>query len=459
MIREHLGSLQLRLALRLTALYAVATAIAVAALIYQAYETAGTLNDRELGLRAADLARSVVVVPGGAPRLDLPPNLAASYQAAGGADMYAIRGPDNAIIAAAPASFGDLVQKWPSPTDEPSYFRLDEFEAKSDAFYGLGVTQSSAAGPVAVFVARAADADVLIHSLLREFVFDVAWVIALLFAVTLAIGVLAIRSGLKPVRQLSEMAAGIGPSSTAVRLPDRNVPNEIMPLVRAVNHALDRLEQGFEVQRQFTANAAHELRTPITIITAALEAMDGNGELAKLRADVARMGRLVEQLLRVARLDSVALDLSETVDLDDVGADAVAVMAPLALSQRRTVAFSGSAEPAVIKGNRHAIADALRNLIENAIAHSPEGSEVLVTTCAARRISVADRGPGIPPEDRQTVFDRFWRGKRARTEGAGLGLAIVREIMNAHRGAVSIDDNPGGGSIFTLSFPDPAQAK
>jgi signal transduction histidine kinase len=458
MIREYLGSLQVRLVLRLTVLYVVATAVAIAVLIYQAYETAGTLNDRELGLRAADLARYVVMASDGTPRLDLPPHLAASYQAAGGADIYAMRGADNAIIAALPANFGDLVQKWPAPADEPGYFRLNEFGAKAEPFYGLGVTRTSAAGPVAVFVARAANADALIHSLLREFVFDVAWVIPLLFAVTLAIGVLAIRSGLKPVRQLSEMAAGIGPSSTAIRLPDRNVPNEIVPLVRAVNRALDRLEQGFEVQRQFTANAAHQLRTPITIIAAALDGMEGNGELAKLKADMARMSRLVEQLLRVARLDSVALDLSETVDLNEIGADAVALMAPVALSQRRCIAFSGCKEPVPVKGNAHAIADAVRNLVENAIAHSPEGSEVLVTTSRGK-ISVADRGSGIPPEDRHAIFNRFWRGKRARIEGAGLGLAIVREIMGAHRGSVSIDDNPGGGSIFTLSFLAPAPAQ
>ena len=396
-----------RLAVRLAALYALAMGVGIAILLYQAYDTAGSLNDRDLNLRATDIARYASIDPGGQPRLNLPPRLADAYRSAASTDIFAVRSAGGQIIAASPANFGEIAATWPTATED---FRLKNFGPELKDYYGLSVSSESAAGPLSISVARAAGADVLVSALLREFVFDVAWVVPLLVLVTLAIGILAIRSGLRPIRKISEMAAGIGPNTTSIRLPDENLPSEVTPLVAAVNCALDRLEQGFAVQRKFTANAAHELRTPLAIITGALDAMEGNGELLKLKSDVLRMNRLVEQLLRVARLDSVAVDVSGHVDLNEVAANVVAAMVPWALGQERTISFDGPNRPVLIKGNAHAIEDAIRNLLENAVAYSPRGSEVTMNVGSDGSIGVVDQGPGIHCENRELIFERFWRG-------------------------------------------------
>jgi signal transduction histidine kinase len=164
------------------------------------------------------------------------------------------------------------------------------------------------------------------------------------------------------------------------------------------------------------------------------------------------MNRLVEQLLRVARLDAIALEFG-TVDLNKIASSVVAAMAPWAIAQQKTIAFVGSERSVDVKANVHALEDALRNLMENAVVHAPPGTEVTVTVDRAGRIEVADRGSGVPRQDRENIFKRFWRGAGEKKEGAGLGLAIVREIMRAHRGSVSVADNPGGGALFTLAFP------
>jgi signal transduction histidine kinase len=444
------GSLQLRLALSLAAVYLAATAIAIVVLLYQAYSTADALSKEDLNRRARHLASLASADASGAPRFDLPDWLDALYRS--GTFLYAVTRPDGPIIAASTPDAGDLVSRLPVPRDEPVYFRLRSFGAVGRDYFGVTVGLDSRVGPLRVTIARAADDDVLVRSLLREFVFNIAWLVPLMVALTLAIGVLAIRRGLRPLRQVSASAAAIDPGAISVRLPQEHVPTEIKPLVAAVNHALDRLEQGFAIQREFTANAAHELRTPLAILTAALEHLQGNGEVAKLRNDAARMNRLVEQLLRVARLDAVALDTSGTVDLAGVARDVVGYMAPLALANGRSLAAQGTEQPVAVKGNRYAIEDAIRNLVENAVAYAPPKTEVVVDVKPPGIVHVVDRGSGIPPADRAHIFDRFWRGKASPGQGSGLGLAIVNEIMKAHRGSVQVADNPGGGAVFTLTF-------
>src|SRR6516225_8598842 len=448
----RLRSLQLRLAVRLGLVYVVAIAMAVSFFIYQAYNAAGSLSERQLGLRAADLVRYIFLDSSGTPRLDLPPELAAAYAAASDADLFATRASDGRVIASSSAKFAEQLVGWPPVTENPSYLRLKSLGSPVRDYYGLSIVLSSLAGPLSITVAHEPEINPLVHTILRGFVFHIGWLIPIFLVITLAIGVLAIRSGLRPLREVSQMASAIGPSATALRLPEHDLPREIMPLVAAVNHALDRLDQGFMIQREFTANAAHELRTPLAIITGALDFIEGNGAITKLRKDVSRMNRLVEQLLRVARLDAIALDVSKTVDLKATAASIVATLAPWVIERGRLLALTGTDKPVYVKGNADAIEDAIRNLVENAVTHSPVGEEVTVEVLTDGRVNVADHGPGVPVDQRERVFDRFWSGGSADTAGVGLGLAIVKKIMAAHRGTAAVRNNSDQGAVFTLAF-------
>ena len=445
-------SLQLRLTLELAALFFIASCLAIGGLIYSASLTAGSLAERDLGLRAEDLARHVVLDRNGSPRLDLPPMLRQAYDAASGQSLFAIRDKNGRLVAASTPAAGDAAMRGPAARSEPEYFQLNDFGPSRRNYSGISIRLDSAAGPLAVLVAQTAGGDQLVHSILREFVFDIAWYVPPFVALALLLAAYRVRKSLDPLRAASARASAIGPEAIAIRLSEADVPVEALPLVTAVNRALDRLERGFALQRRFTANAAHELRTPLTIITARLDTLAGNGQLGALREEVARMNRLVEQLMCVARLDSVALDVSSRVDLRKVAEEAVGAMAHLALASERSIALTGAEHEVVIAGNAAAISDALRNLVENALAHAPPGTGVTVEVGSAGTLSVTDCGPGIPPEDRPHIFDRFWRGRGSHAGGAGLGLAIVQEIARAHGASIIVNDNAPCGARFNLQF-------
>jgi two-component system, OmpR family, sensor histidine kinase TctE len=423
----------------------------VGGLIYSASLTAGSLADRELGLRAEDLARYIALDENRTPRLELPPPLKQAYSAAAQQSLFAIRDKDGHLVEASTPEIGAMIARWPQADTEPSYFRLSKFGPLERDYSGVSIRLDSTAGPLSVLVAEVSGGNQLVHSILREFVFDIAWYVPPFVALALLLAAFSVRRSLLPLRTASAQASAIGPGSIALRLPEADVPTEALPLVIAVNHALDRLEQGFVIQRRFTANA-HELRTPLTIITARLDTLEGNGQLSALREEVARMNRLVEQLLCVARLDSVALDVSSPVDLHELAEDVVGSMAHLAVSDCRTIALTGANQPVLVTGNAAAIADALRNLIENALAHTAPGTEVIVDVGPEGAISVEDSGPGIPVEDRPHIFERFWRGKGVRANGAGLGLAIVMEIIRAHGASITVSNRVPRGARFDLRF-------
>ena len=159
---------------------------------------------------------------------------------------------------------------------------------------------------------------------------------------------------------------------------------------------------------------------------------------------------MINQLLEVAELDVAVVAQSEQTDLTSVGSDVVQAMAPLALRQNRSVALTGAAEPVWVKGNAEMIRHAIRNLVENALRHTPPGTTVEVNVDGSGGVQVSDEGPGVPVSERELIFRRFWRRDRRRTGGAGLGLAIVRRIVDAHGGSIAVTDGETGGATFSI---------
>jgi signal transduction histidine kinase len=451
-VTRRARSLQLRLGIELGTLFLLAAVVALGGLLYRASTTADSLDDRELGLRADDIAGALARDAGGKITLDLPPRIAEAYGTSDPQALFAVRDAGGRVIAAAPPAFGALAARWKSASEDPEFFRLKQFGTPPHDFHGVDIALSSAVGAVSVAVAERTGGDQLVEALLIDFLNDVAWMVPPFLAIVLGVGIWGIRRSLRPLREASDRAQAISPGDLSARLPLDGLPTEVRPLAAAVNAAFDRLEQAFALQRQFTANAAHELRTPLAIVTARLDAMPGDGQLSELRTDVQRMNRLVEQLLCVARLDALTLDVSQPVDLADTAAEVVGYLAPLAIAQRRTISLAAPERPVLVRGNRPAIADALRNLIENGLAHAPPDTDIAVMVSADGGLSVADCGDGIAPADRAHVFERFWRGRQRRGGGAGLGLAIVADIIKSHQGSISVGENQPRGARFDLHF-------
>jgi len=442
-------SLQAQLALRLTAVLLVAAVIGVVALFHESDQTADTLRRQELLQRAEDLARRVDRAADGTVQVRFSAELEQLFNAPGASDFFVLRSERGDILATSRPDLAVATGDWPSAAAEPRYTRIKRFGPGNREYCALSLLADSPAGPVTLIVARALEADTLAHGVLTDFVRDIAWAVLLFALAILAVGIWTIRRGLDSLRAVSAQAGTIGPQTTGVRLAADGLPSELRPLVAGFNQALDRLERGLILQREFTANAAHQLRTPLAILTAQLEQLPDSPSVQLLRGDAARMNRLVEQLLRVARLDSVPPSQA-AVELNALAASAVRGLAPWAIGQKRMIGLDGPDQSVWVSGTADAVEDALRNLIENAVTYSPPQSEVTVSVLAEGAISVADRGPGIAEQDRQRIFERFWRGRTAHGQGAGLGLSIVAQVAAAHGGSIEVAQTPGGGATFTL---------
>ena len=429
----------------------VATSILMPLALYlMLSRTALDLQDTALREQADEILRYVDVAANGTLRLDLPGPLAGLYSEAYGRYAYAVLDTKGNVLFSS-LSNGHPVMETPPPGDRPVYFT--EHRGAS-TLYGVSLPVEAAGRSLTIQVAQdLAHRDVLIDDIVADFFTRIGWITAPILFLLLAFDVAIIRRAMRPVIAASNLAERIGPLRTDLRLPEDGMPLEVQPLVHAVNQALDRLDEGFRGQREFTADAAHELRTPLAILRTQID-MIADRELARsLRQDVENMSRLVNQLLEMAELETFVIGRDETADLVAVATEVAAFLAPIALANDKLVAVIGARGPVTVRGNSDMLGRALRNLVENALVHTAPQTTVEIVVDGRGAISVHDRGPGVPAAEREQIFHRFWRRDRRRQGSSGLGLSIVARIAERHGAQVSVADRAGGGAVFTLSFP------
>ena len=268
----------------------------------------------------------------------------------------------------------------------------------------------------------------------------------------------SVRHGLASIQPLREELVRRTHTDLS-QLPLNNIPEEIYPIFAEVNELLVRLSASLDAQRHFLADASHQLRTPIAALQAeaemALRSPEPGESLRKIVAGTRRITHLAHQLLTLSRLESRQPHASKMVDLAELTKDAAERWAPLAIQRNIDLGFELSS--AKVMGDVVWLEELANNLIDNALIYTPCGGVVTVRCgAAAHRIlwEVEDSGPGIPIEERERIFERFYRYNATGVDGCGLGLAIAHEIAHSHNASISVEDGKNlGGALFRVTFP------
>jgi signal transduction histidine kinase len=447
-------SISRRIFVRLAITTVLMSIFAYGWIYWQGQSTEIAVRQRVLLNQAKQIASYFVLDERSEPALKLPQAIADSYRSTIGSQRYAIRDQAGTILfGSGPATgplplFRQLTQAaYDYDPDGPGPLHMYGAAVKSTLNGRIFFTQVEE---------DVLDAQYLRAAVNEEFLTDGGWLQVPFLLAWLGVSMLAVRRALAPLKHVSRVVGKINPATADTRLPTRNVPTELVPLVNAINLALDRLEHGLMRQREFNANAAHQLRTPLAVLSANIEVMQDKSTAAKLTYDIELMSRIVNQLLLVARLETLSHLNNETVDLMAITTDVATNLAPLAVASGKHLEILNGAAPIFVQANAEALRAALSNLVENALSHTPPETTVSIRLTQEPAVEVVDRGPGVPPDKRDQIFERFWKGDR-NGKGAGLGLAIVKHIMTALQGSVSISDNPDGGAAFTLRFPPAPQ--
>jgi signal transduction histidine kinase len=437
------GTIFWRLVLGLAAV-SVLTMAATAAFLYFRFDSIDTrFRDDTLRSFAETLARDLQSSQEAVP-IAIQTTAARIVEAGG---TFAIVSPTEGVIA---SSSGIGAALFPLEQVDARLFALPRTIRNKHPVYGLSLRIHDRPEPLFVQVAFPTS-PVLYDSVLEEFIQDVAWIWFVFLLVILATNLAVARIALKPLGEAVEQAERIGPGSVTIRLTEGKLPEDVLVLVKAVNHALDRLQSGFRSLEEFVADVAHELRTPLAVIKAQL-AVSATPLARVLEEDFLKMERLVQQLLDRMRLNGIRFETDEVLELGEVAREAASFLAPLAIAKGRSIEVLGGEMPVQIVGARDYVFRALRNLIENGIEHAPPDSTVSVIVNEAPSIAVRDHGPGFPAAMLAATGLPQEQFRSGRQGGVGLGLSIVQRTMIAHKGELELA-NYSEGALVTMRFP------
>ncbi|HEY0635367.1 MAG TPA: ATP-binding protein [Gammaproteobacteria bacterium] len=271
-----------------------------------------------------------------------------------------------------------------------------------------------------------------------------------------------IHRALVPLRALTQAVERRAPDSLEP-VTARNIPDEIRPLVTALNQLFTRLAAAFENERRFTADAAHELRTPLAALKVQAQVAQRASSdeqrrtaLTRVLQGVDRATHLIEQLLTLARLDpQVGLTAYESVDLARMVREVVAELQPAATARRIQLTVQGAAQ-AHLPGQGDSLRILLGNLLDNALRYTPETGQVRLTLTVCEQevvVQIDDSGPGVSAEEREQIFNRFYRGRDVSANGSGLGLSIVKRIADLHHATLHLERSELGGLCVRLALP------
>jgi signal transduction histidine kinase len=318
----------------------------------------------------------------------------------------------------------------------------------------IGWSRPADRGPQALWIIvlqNEAFPGAIIDDIARTFVNRYVLVLTLLLLLVPAINWFLIERIIRGVRHAASQASAIGPQTLSVRIDEKGLPTEIGELASAINRLVARLEKGLSEQRAFVGNLVHELRTPLATMRLQVDRVEEPQTQLLLAQSVDHVSHVVTQMRDLAELEVID-EHRVPVDLNDAARAVVAASAPVVYGAGDSIEFQASEAAVVIEGRPVLVALAIRNLVDNAMRHTPAGTHIVVSVGPGATVRVADNGPGLSAETQQFARNRFWRADWSRSDSAGLGLSIVERICEVHGATFRIENRPEGGTDCAIAF-------